>query len=113
MAYINKETTKLIRNALKAEFPEIKFSITMRDHAKLFVKIMKSPYFEDGESNTNGFYNLRNHPTGKDVIVKIDEIICKVGNHYDNSDPMTDYFDTAFYYDIDVGSWNKTHVKTA
>jgi hypothetical protein len=112
MAFITKETTKLIRNALKAEFPEIKFSITMRDHAKIFVKIMKSPYFAEGESNSSGFYHLRNHAS-KDVIAKIEDIVRITGNYYDDSDAMTDYFDTAFYYDIEVGSWDKPHVKTS
>ena len=115
MAYISKETTKLIRNALKAEFPEIKFSVTMRDCAKIYVRVMKSPYFEDGKHNSNGFHHLKNHHSERtqNVVEKIDEIIRTVGNYYDDSDAMTDYFDTAFYYDIEVGSWNKPHVKTA
>ena len=29
---------------------------------------------------------------------------------YDNSDAMTDYFDTAYYVDVNVGSWNKPYV---
>jgi len=112
MAFITKETTNLIRNALKSEFPEIKFSITMRDHAKIFVKIMKSPYFAEDESNSSGFYHLRNH-ANKDVIAKIEDIVRITGNYYDDFDAMTDYFDTAFYYDIEFGSWDKPHVKTA
>ena len=29
--------------------------------------------------------------------------------HYDNSDSMTDYFDTAWYISIQVGKWNKPY----
>ena len=28
---------------------------------------------------------------------------------YDNSDAMTDYFDTAYYMDINLGKWNKPY----
>jgi hypothetical protein len=28
---------------------------------------------------------------------------------YDNSDAMIDYFDTAYYVDINVGQWNKEY----
>jgi hypothetical protein len=30
--------------------------------------------------------------------------------YYYNSDAMTDYFDTAYYYYINVGKWNKPYV---
>jgi hypothetical protein len=32
---------------------------------------------------------------------------------YDNSDAMTDYFDTAFYTDINIGKWNQNYEVTA
>lgn len=38
--------------------------------------------------------------------------IMKIG-HYDNSDIMTDYFDTAWYIDINVGEWSKPYILTA
>ena len=31
---------------------------------------------------------------------------------YDRSDAMTDYFDTAFYLDVEMGRWGKPYVKT-
>ena len=36
----------------------------------------------------------------------------KSANWYDRSDAQTDYFDTAYYYDINVGSWNKPYIVT-
>lgn len=111
MAYIPKERAKEIRKAIKKAFPEIKFSITVKHSSKLYVSIMKSPYFEDGEYI--GYVKVKNKFTEKqnEVIEKIDEIIKNVGNYYNNSDPMTDYFDVAFYYDITVGKWDKPHEK--
>lgn len=34
-------------------------------------------------------------------------------DYYDRSDILTDYFDTAYYYDIHVGSWDKPYEVTA
>ena len=44
MAFINKEQVKEIRNALKKEFPEIKFSVRKEYSDTVYVSILKSPY---------------------------------------------------------------------
>ena len=31
------------------------------------------------------------------------------GNWYDRSDAQIDYFDTAYYVDVNIGSWNKPY----
>jgi len=28
---------------------------------------------------------------------------------FDNSDPMTDYFHTAYYVDVNIGKWNQEY----
>ncbi len=30
-------------------------------------------------------------------------------DYYDRSDAQIDYFDTAYYYDINIGSWDKPY----
>lgn len=114
MAFITSETVKKIRESLKKEFPEIKFSITKHHHSEIQVAIMKSPYFEDGEEHSGMQYHTEQNYTEEQcrVINKINEIIRTDGEYFDKSDPMTDYFYTAFYYDIIVGKWDKPHVKT-
>jgi len=114
MAYITKEQVKTIRNTLKSEFPEIKFSITTFHYSEIRVVILKSPYFEnEAKLNVNQYY-IDRHFEGKqaEVLNKIKSIILEKGNHYDNSDIQSDYFDVAFYYNIEVGYWNKPHVNT-
>lgn len=39
-------------------------------------------------------------------VLKMADQIANARN-YDNSDPMTDYFDVNFYFDLHVGKWNK------
>jgi hypothetical protein len=34
----------------------------------------------------------------------------KAAGWYDNSDAQTDYFDTAYYVDVNIGSWKKPYV---
>ncbi|MDX1532591.1 MAG: LPD29 domain-containing protein [Nitrosopumilaceae archaeon] len=111
MAYIDKETVKKIRTAVKKAYPEIKFSIRTHNHSKIYVTIMKSPYFEDCEHHWMMQYS--NDLTGKpkEIVETIDNIIRTEGNYFDESDAMTDYFHTAFYYDIGVGKWDNPHVK--
>lgn len=41
----------------------------------------------------------------------LDEVITamKAADYYDRSDAMIDYFDTAYYYHVKVGSWDKPY----
>ena len=48
--------------------------------------------------------------TGK-MIAEIEEAIRKLGDWYDRSNVTVDYFETAFYYNISVGSWDKPYKK--
>jgi len=36
----------------------------------------------------------------------------KGADWYDRSDAMVDYFDTAYYVDVNVGKWNKPYIVT-
>lgn len=36
----------------------------------------------------------------------------KSADYYDNSDAMTDYFDTSYYFGINVGKWDKPYEVT-
>lgn len=36
----------------------------------------------------------------------------KAADWYDRSDIQTDYFDTAYYYNLEVGSWGKPYILT-
>lgn len=115
MAYINRETSAKIRKALKEAFPEIKFSVSIENRMTLHVRVMESPYFEDGARFTVNHYWMDEHFEGQQLAVlqEIEQIIKDVGEWFDKSDVMTDYFHTAFYFDIAVGKWGKPHVNTA
>jgi hypothetical protein len=135
MAYINTAEVKAIRQALKAEFgTRFKFSVTRRDHCEVSVAIiagaedMSALWAEKsegeygyGQRNVNQYYiSKERYGVFADVFEKINNIIktapatAEGGRaYYDDSDVQTDYFDTAFYYNIGVGRWDRPYTQKA
>ena len=126
MAYISAGEVREIRNELKKTFPSLKFSVRKSGHTSVTVSIMKgdvdfSPILDRGPYNrfcNVNHYHLGNYGDFTALFTKIDNVIKSAPAKaedgrawYDNSDAMTDYFDTAFYYDLTVGQWNNPYVK--
>ena len=135
MAYISTDDVKHIRNTLKKELPQFKFSVVRDHHSSVTIALMKGPAFNDYEyfdryNNTITTSNLsdgEHHQINQfhledfygkenaDILSKIDTISrtapAKNGGKvwYNDSDIMTDYFDIAYYVHISVGKWNKPY----
>ena len=135
MAYISTDDVKHIRNELKKELPQYKFSVVRDHHSSVSISLMKGPAFNDYEyfdryNNTITTANLgdgEHHQINQfhledfygkenaDILSKIDTISrtapAKNGGKvwYNDSDIMTDYFDIAYYVHISVGKWNKSY----
>ena len=58
-------------------------------------------------------YWIDEHYTGVSLefLKQVNEAM-QAADYYDNSDAQIDYFDTAYYYDIHVGAWNKPYTLT-
>ena len=134
MAYISTEDVRHIRNTLKKELPQYKFSV-VRDHtSSVTIALMKGPAFKDYEyfdrythETKIGTLNEDHHQInqyhledfyGKENAKVLDKIhsiaLTAPANNggkewYNNSDAMIDYFDTAYYVHIEVGKWNKQY----
>jgi len=56
-------------------------------------------------------YWFQEHFTGKakSALTEIFAAMKKAGDWYDESDAQTDYFNTAYYVDVNVGKWNKPY----
>lgn len=117
MAYINKEQVKQIRESLKKEFPEIKFSVRKENYSSVHVTILKSPYnFSDLPHYRTNCSTSVNHFRVPDCIHRrmLEKIITivKTGSDrtwFDKSDSMTDYFHVAFYINLYVGKFGVGH----
>lgn len=112
MAFINKETVAVIRKEIKTTFPKSwKWSITKEHHSSIVITLL-SGNIDDAKhkAHINHHYLDDNNNPFVIVFKKIDEIVNRIGGYYDNSDAMTDYFDTAFYKNYQVGKWDKEYI---
>ena len=116
MAYLSKTQVKETREALKVAFPDFKFMVRKGNggSGSINVSIMSGPvdFGELDMPKAINPYHIGSFFEGQQV--KFLEAVTKVIKYgtsrqwYDNSDAMTDYFDTAFYLDVELGRWNKT-----
>ena len=136
MAYISTNEVKEIRLALKERFKnKLKFSVRKEHYSSVSVSIVSGEInFYDGSLDSEDRHNP-NAPINKfdghlqinnyypeyygkhatlfediDNILKTAPGTIEGGReYYDNSDAMTDYFDTAYYMSISIGKWNKPY----
>lgn len=137
MAYMNQERKAkivaaakpiLAKYGVKGTFKCDLYSITFKMTAGKIDFIADQPdsfpqYGQRVENNKDAQYTqysfdvnpywYQEHYTG---ISKqfLDELIpaMKAADYYNRSDAMTDYFDTAYYYHVKVGSWDKPYALT-
>jgi len=125
MAYISTEAVRAIRNELKKTFPNMKFSVRKDRHISVEVNIMKGnvDFSDILEDNDRGYAQINHYYTNQygdhekmfNVIIDImRNAPVTIGERawYDNSDSMTDYFDTAYYIHLSIGKWNKPYEMT-
>ena len=128
MAYIGADDVKRIRDTLKTTYPNLKFSVTKSrgslgvDVAIMAGNICFDELFRTDEMGGGETTSLRRHiqlnpfypeyyGSHEDLIREIVTIIktAPEKKYYDNSDPMTDYFDTAFYFHVEIGKWDRPY----
>jgi hypothetical protein len=134
MAYMNQERKAKIANALKPILAKygMKGTLKCRQHA-ITLTLRQGPidFIGDLNESRNGrlgvskdemrkHYELQvnqywidEHYTGVSLefLKQVNEAM-QAGDWYDRSDAQIDYFDTAYYYDINVGSWNTPYTLT-
>ena len=137
MAWMNQERKAQLAPAIKAVFAKygVKGSIGVRHHSSLVVTIKSGALDFIGEANRfnqayaertgQRFYEVKgnyqaNPYKGADeysdptigAFFKELSAAMRGDLWYDNSDIMTDYFDTAYYLDINIGKWDKPYLFT-
>jgi hypothetical protein len=133
MAYMNQEMKAKIAaliNPLLKEYG-LKGSLSVSNHSKINLNIKAGNI--DFIANANevaanraygkrveerhkenyiqvNVYWVADHFSGvaKEFLLKAVEAL-RSADYYNNSDAMTDYFDTAYYYGINVGQWDKPY----
>lgn len=107
MAFMNQEIKKRIVAQIKQQLPGLKFTAKVEHCSTIIisVNIKKNDAFYDQAPHSVNEYYYQNHNYSdgqKKVIAELIDAIKKGGDWYDNSDAMTDYFDTAFYFRINL-----------
>ena len=115
MPYISKERVKEIREAIKAKYPDFKFSVTNENHSSVSVAIMSGPlklliYGENGYVQVNQYWindNYADNPEIRDFLLGVYEIM-NDGNGIETDDG--DYGKVPkFYTNISIGKYNKPY----
>ena len=120
MAYITANDVAAIRAELKQHFPKWKFSVRKGSGSlSVDVNILRGTCaFEGNTYQQVNQYWINDHWKDEDdnkALNMINEIMHNAPGRaggkkfYDNSDAMTDYFDTAFYTHLSIGQWNKNY----
>ena len=141
MAYMNQEKKAKISAALKPVLKKynVKGTLSVRNHSSivLTLKSGKIDFIEnfiktDIDSNFGGkmeqhrvdylrqnksmdvnTYWFHEHFTGSAKAFLTEALkALKSADWYDESDAMTDYFNTAYYVDVNIGKWNKPYEVT-
>ena len=130
MAYVNKQDVEAIRKELKEAFPKFKFGVrkdngmavrvTIKSGPTDFSSIFKDDYSQKKQYAQINTYHIDNfYGEHAPFLSKVVDIIKtapargegyhKGTGYYNNSDAMIDYFDTAYYFDVNIGAWDKPY----
>ena len=123
MAYMNQEKKAVIAAKLKPILKKygVKGTLSVRNHSSIVlnVKSGKVDFFTDyGDREDARKFGIQVNPywfhehfegVSKKFLTEAFDALKSAG-YYDNSDAQIDYFDTAYYYDINIGKWNKPYV---
>jgi hypothetical protein len=134
MAYMNQEkkaTIAIQANPILKKYG-IKATFAVRNHSTIVVNIKsgaldfignynaqqvnkaygETPHLVKDYMDVNPYW-YQEHFTGE-VLKFFTELFAAVksADWFNKSDAMTDYFHTAYYFDINVGQWNKAYELT-
>ena len=133
MAWMNQERKAKLAPGIKAVCTKygVKATLAVRHHSSLVINIKQGKLDFIGNYNAETLardpagvrrlhmatdhidvnpYWFQEHFTGdcKDFLTEL-FAAAKGTEWYDRSDAQTDYFDTAYYIDVNVGNWNKPY----
>jgi len=135
MAYVSQEMKKELAPGIKAVLKKygMKGSISINHHSSLVVTLQQGPLNFEGldargerifyEATDGRFYSQVNtyhidkFYSGESADF-LNELVAAMkgktsrGEWYNKTDIMTDYFDIAYYVNVNVGKWDKGYIQT-
>ena len=124
MAYVSQSLKKQLAPAIKAVLKKYKMkgSIAVDNHSTLVVNLKSGAIDFQKDYNGEGAHHyqinpywFQNHYEGaaKSFLTELLAAMKSEDVWYDNTDAMIDYFDTAYYVDVNIGRWNQQYEVTA
>lgn len=114
MAYMNQERKAKIATALKPVLKKygMKGSLSVRNHMSIVLTLKSGPIKFDGRDQINPYW-FHEHYEGvaKDFLTEAFAAL-KSADWYDESEPMIDYCNTAYYVSVNIGKWSKPYEVT-
>ena len=112
MAYMNQEKKAKIATKIKPLLKRygLKGSLAVRNHSTIVLNLKSGKIDFGGDRIQVNTYWVHEHYTGvaKEFLEQAVKAL-KSADWYDESDAQIDYFNTAYYVDINVGQWNKPY----
>jgi len=122
MAYMNQEKKANISALLKPILKKynVKATLSVRNHSTICLNVksgsidffadrVSTREFQDRYIDVNPYW-FRDYFTGVAKAFLIEAFAALKGaNWYDRTDAQIDYFDTAYYTDVNIGSWKKPY----
>lgn len=134
MAHMNQEKKKALAPGIKAVLKKygVKGTIAVNNYSTLVVNLKEGALDFIGVANADNkavaertgrpFYEVKDnyqanpyyaHETSDETVGEFfKELVAAMKGQmwYDNSESQIDYFDTAYYLNINVGNWDKPYV---
>lgn len=106
-----KEIAEIIRTYLNEKYSDCKWSVRISFGtwtSSLRVALLEAPY-NVFAGEIKKYYTVSGYRQDKDLCDKANEMFLDIvrtinSYNYNDSDPMTDYFDVGFYFDVDIGN---------
>lgn len=122
---MNQEKKAVIAANLKPILKKygVKGTLSVRNHSTIVLNIKVGTidfYGDYGDREDARKFGIQVNPywfhehfegRAKEFLTEAFDALKSAG-YYNNSDAMIDYFDTAYYYNINIGKWDKPYVLT-
>lgn len=115
MAYMNQEKKSLIAKHLTPILKKynVKGTLSVRHYSEIILKISSGDIDFGGNHPNVNTYWLDKFFDGIALEFLTEAVnALKSAGYYNNSDAMRDYFDIAYYVDIQIGTFNKPYKLT-
>jgi len=120
MAYMNQDKKARIKAALDKVLKPlgIKYSLSVQNHMSITCTIRSAPFnmladrikpnqFERGYAQVNPYWFSDHYvPRSANVLKHVVDAM-QAADYFDRSDAQVDYFHTAYYFHVNIGSYDK------